>query len=36
MIWLTVLFIVPFYAMLAIGEGKLNRQTESPVAATTR
>ncbi len=32
MIWLTVLFIVPFYAMLAIGEGKLNRQTEAPVA----
>jgi spermidine/putrescine transport system permease protein len=32
MIWLVVLFIVPFYAMLAIGEGKLDRQTESPVA----
>ena len=32
MIWLAVLFIVPFYAMLAIGEGKLDRQTESPVA----
>jgi ABC-type spermidine/putrescine transport system permease subunit I len=32
MIWLAVLFIIPFYAMLAIGEGKLNRQTESPVA----
>jgi ABC-type spermidine/putrescine transport system permease subunit I len=31
-IWLTVLFIVPFYAMLAIGEGKLNRLFESPVA----
>jgi ABC-type spermidine/putrescine transport system permease subunit I len=31
-IWLVVLFIVPFYAMLAIGEGKLDRQTESPVA----
>jgi ABC-type spermidine/putrescine transport system permease subunit I len=31
-VWLAVLFIVPFYAMLAIGEGKLNRQTESPVA----
>jgi ABC-type spermidine/putrescine transport system permease subunit I len=27
-----VLFIIPFYAMLAIGEGKLDRQTESPVA----
>jgi len=32
MIWLVVLFAVPFYAMLAIGEGKLDRQTESPVA----
>jgi spermidine/putrescine transport system permease protein len=32
MIWLAVLFVIPFYAMLAIGEGKLNRQTESPVA----
>jgi ABC-type spermidine/putrescine transport system permease subunit I len=32
MIWLAILFIVPFYAVLAIGEGKLNRQTESPVA----
>ncbi|HSR86273.1 MAG TPA: ABC transporter permease [Streptosporangiaceae bacterium] len=32
MIWLAVLFIIPFYAVLAIGEGKLNRQTESPVA----
>jgi ABC-type spermidine/putrescine transport system permease subunit I len=31
-VWLAVLFIVPFYAMLAIGEGKLDRQTESPVA----
>jgi spermidine/putrescine transport system permease protein len=31
-IWLTVLFIVPFYAVLAIGEGKLNRLFESPVA----
>jgi ABC-type spermidine/putrescine transport system permease subunit I len=31
-LWLIVLFIVPFYAMLAIGEGKLDRQTESPVA----
>jgi ABC-type spermidine/putrescine transport system permease subunit I len=31
-IWLTVLFVIPFYAMLAIGEGKLDRQTESPVA----
>jgi ABC-type spermidine/putrescine transport system permease subunit I len=32
MIWLTILFVIPFYAMLAIGEGKLDRQTESPVA----
>ncbi len=31
MIWLLVLFVIPFYAMLAIGEGKLDRQTESPV-----
>ena len=31
-IWLAVLFIVPFYAVLAIGEGKLNRLFESPVA----
>jgi ABC-type spermidine/putrescine transport system permease subunit I len=31
MIWLLVLFVIPFYAMLAIGEGKLSRQTESPV-----
>jgi len=31
-LWLIVLFIIPFYAMLAIGEGKLDRQTESPVA----
>jgi ABC-type spermidine/putrescine transport system permease subunit I len=32
MIWLVILFVIPFYAMLAIGEGKLDRQTESPVA----
>jgi ABC-type spermidine/putrescine transport system permease subunit I len=32
MLWLAVLFIVPFYAMLAIGEGKLDRQNEAPVA----
>jgi ABC-type spermidine/putrescine transport system permease subunit I len=32
MVWLVVLFVIPFYAMLAIGEGKLDRQTESPVA----
>jgi ABC-type spermidine/putrescine transport system permease subunit I len=31
-LWLAVLFIVPFYAVLAIAEGKLNRLTESPVA----
>jgi ABC-type spermidine/putrescine transport system permease subunit I len=32
MIWLAILFVIPFYAMLAIGEGKLDTQTESPVA----
>jgi ABC-type spermidine/putrescine transport system permease subunit I len=32
MIWLALLFIVPFYAMLAIGEGKLRIQGETPVA----
>jgi ABC-type spermidine/putrescine transport system permease subunit I len=32
MLWLAVLFIVPFYAMLAIGEGKLRIQGETPVA----
>jgi ABC-type spermidine/putrescine transport system permease subunit I len=32
MLWLIVLFVVPFYAVLAIGEGKLNTQTKSPVA----
>jgi ABC-type spermidine/putrescine transport system permease subunit I len=31
-LWLVLLFIVPFYAVLAIGEGKLNRLFESPVA----
>jgi spermidine/putrescine transport system permease protein len=31
-LWLAVLFIVPFYAVLSIAEGKLNRTTESPVA----
>jgi ABC-type spermidine/putrescine transport system permease subunit I len=31
-IWLAVLFVIPFYAVLAIGEGKLNTRTESPVA----
>jgi len=32
MIWLLVLFIIPFYAVLAIGEGKLNVRTEAPIA----
>jgi ABC-type spermidine/putrescine transport system permease subunit I len=32
MLWLIVLFVVPFYAVLAIGEGKLNTQTKSPIA----
>jgi ABC-type spermidine/putrescine transport system permease subunit I len=31
-LWLAVLFIVPFYVVLSIAEGKLNRLTESPVA----
>jgi ABC-type spermidine/putrescine transport system permease subunit I len=31
-IWLLVLFIVPFYAVLAIAMGKLNQLLESPVA----
>jgi ABC-type spermidine/putrescine transport system permease subunit I len=31
-VWMAVLFIVPFYAVLAIGEGKLNRLISSPVA----
>ncbi len=31
-LWLTLLFIVPFYAMLAIAMGQLNRLFESPVA----
>jgi ABC-type spermidine/putrescine transport system permease subunit I len=31
-LWLTVLFIVPFYAVLAIAMGQLNRLFESPVA----
>jgi ABC-type spermidine/putrescine transport system permease subunit I len=31
-LWLAVLFVVPFYAMLAIGEGKLRIQGETPVA----
>src|SRR5579863_1303038 len=32
MIWLVVLFIVPFYAVLAIAMGQLDRLFESPVA----
>jgi ABC-type spermidine/putrescine transport system permease subunit I len=32
MIWLVVLFVIPFYAVLAIGEGKLNVSTKTPVA----
>ncbi len=32
MIWLLVLFIVPFYAVLAIAMGKLDQLFESPVA----
>jgi ABC-type spermidine/putrescine transport system permease subunit I len=32
MLWLIVLFVVPFYAVLAIGEGKLNTQTKAPIA----
>jgi spermidine/putrescine transport system permease protein len=31
-LWLTLLFIVPFYAVLAIGMGQLNRLFESPIA----
>jgi ABC-type spermidine/putrescine transport system permease subunit I len=31
-IWLILLFIVPFYAVLGIAEGQLNRLTESPIA----
>ena len=31
-IWLTVLFIVPFYAVLAIAMGKLDQLFETPVA----
>ena len=31
-IWLVLLFIVPFYAVLAIAMGKLNQLFESPVA----
>jgi ABC-type spermidine/putrescine transport system permease subunit I len=31
-LWLALLFIVPFYAVLAIAEGQLNRLTEAPIA----
>lgn len=31
-IWLAVLFIVPFYAVLAIGEGQLNPLYQQPIA----
>ncbi len=31
-LWLVLLFIVPFYAVLAIAEGQLNRLTEAPIA----
>jgi spermidine/putrescine transport system permease protein len=31
-LWLTLLFIVPFYAVLAIAMGQLNRLFESPIA----
>jgi ABC-type spermidine/putrescine transport system permease subunit I len=32
MIWLALLFIVPFYAVLAIAMGQLNRLFETPIA----
>jgi ABC-type spermidine/putrescine transport system permease subunit I len=32
MIWLVLLFIVPFYAVLAIAMGQLNRLFETPIA----
>jgi spermidine/putrescine transport system permease protein len=32
MIWLVLLFIVPFYAVLAIAMGQLNRLYETPIA----
>jgi spermidine/putrescine transport system permease protein len=31
-LWLALLFIVPFYAVLAIAMGQLNRLTEAPIA----
>ena len=33
MIWLLLLFVVPFYAMLAIGAGQLNAVLQTPVPA---
>ena len=33
MIWLVLLFVVPFYAVLAIAMGQLNRLYETPIAA---
>ena len=33
MLWLIVLFVVPFYAMLAIGAGRLNVVLQTPVPA---
>ena len=32
MIWLVLLFVVPFYAVLAIAMGQLNRLYETPIA----
>ena len=32
MIWLILLFVVPFYAVLAIAMGQLNRLFETPIA----
>ncbi|MBV9793167.1 MAG: ABC transporter permease, partial [Actinobacteria bacterium] len=32
LLWLVLLFIVPFYAVLAIGMGQLNRLYETPIA----
>jgi len=31
-LWLVLLFIIPFYAVLAIAMGQLNRLTEAPIA----
>src|ERR1700748_804523 len=32
MLWLVLLFIIPFYAVLAIAMGQLNRLYETPIA----